>query len=135
MRRTALFLVLVLLLLCGCGAETPEAPLRVTVEYETEEQLHRSIRIDLEAKTKTVTEYGSSDPAEVTEDFEAAEALAAFLSEQVMPAMEAGAKDASEELVLWRIRIVTAEDSRTVYGVASEGYPEYWPELLELIRE
>lgn len=135
MRRTALFLALVLLLLCGCGAETPEAPLRVTVEYETAEQLHRSIRIDLEAKTKTVTEYGSGDPAEATEAFADPAALTAFLSEQVLPTMEAGAKNAAEELVLWRIRIETDKDSRTVYGVASEGYPEYWPELLKLIGE
>ncbi|MBE6758561.1 MAG: hypothetical protein E7554_00535 [Ruminococcaceae bacterium] len=139
----------VLLLVClfafvGCSdgqaAQVSEAAhggiTQVTIEYDPQPGVHRKVVIDRERSEKKIVDYAGTK-TESAEAFTQTGSLSEFIDSRVLgsSAADADHEGGSEELVLWKVRVTTAGDTTTLYGTESEGFPEFWEELLLLAGE
>ena len=140
MKKVRLLLLALAALLCfsACDGAQQEAAaaqiLRVKVEYDVE-QAHRIVKIDLSDGTKTVTDYFGDSSEETVGTFEEAEALRAYLSQEVIPHFADNTGTSSEEQVRWRIQITRGGENLVAYGTGEDAFPPYWAELLALLQE
>lgn len=140
MKKIMTLILALLLFTCFAACEAGEREtekgqvLSVTVEYDVE-QIHRSVKIDLEDRTKTVTDYLADSREETSDTFSETEALLRYLEETVIPDMEGKSGTSSEERVAWRIRIVTDAGNLVAYGTGEAAFPAYWEDLLALLQE
>lgn len=134
-KKVLFVLVVISMLLIGCQQSTNEDVLFITIDYTESEQVYRHITIqfmlphDIGQKSETCIINGfHRDP--IITSFNT-EDLSDFLNSNVIPTLteQDEAFPTSDEPALWRIRIITANES--IY--AAEGYlsfPVYWKELM-----
>jgi len=98
--------------------------------------VHRKVVIDRERSEKKIVDYAGTK-TESAEAFTQTGSLSEFIDSRVLgsSAADADHEGGSEELVLWKVRVTTAGDTTTLYGTESEGFPEFWEELLLLAGE
>ena len=142
-KKLILLTVGLVLFLCGCVkndkiSNTPDREITgLIIRYysDSDRKLSNKVEIDLTDKGAYIKYSNSYNEIEKQFIIQNIDEIKDFVKNNILVSIKKGenrkGNNSDEQKVLWRIRVLTEEDSCNYSGF--DEYPEYWEELWELI--
>lgn len=129
------------ILFVGCdfaeNTDSEYAMESMVVEYDYTYEIRRLIEIDFLTQEKTVTDFFDEEKRVEKSAYDRGNELLDYLKKSVLfnlSEKSADVENRSEERIIWSIKIITSDGRIMKSGIESEGFPDYWEELLTYIN-